>query len=238
MIHRLLVNFTGDVFENRELIQSKVREMLEAMIPRREPIRKVDGQATIVAFVGPSGMGKTTTVAKVAAEALLLRGQRVVAVATDDRRIAALDQMRAYASIINFPVDVVYTPEEMRDVIRLRRQETFDLILIDTTGANPHDEEEMKKLKEILDFASPTETHLVISASTGLETILDTVEAFRPLSIGHLLFTKLDETHRSGVILSAFMKTGLPASYFTTGRNVPGDIAVADPAVFIQTFWK
>ncbi|MBI4530109.1 MAG: hypothetical protein HY709_01185 [Candidatus Latescibacteria bacterium] len=238
MIHRLLVNFTGDVLEDRELVQSKVRDMLEALIPQRHTVRQTDGSTTVVALVGPTGMGKTTTVAKLAAEALLLRGQRVAAIATDDQRIAALDQLKTYASIIGFPVDVVYTMEEMRDAIRLRKQEAVDLVLIDTTGTNPCHEEEVAKLKQMLDTVSPTEVHLVISASTGLETILDTVEVFRHLPIDCLLFTKLDETHRSGVILSTFIRIGLPVSYVTTGRSVPGDIAVADKAVLIETWWR
>lgn len=238
IIHRLLVHHTWDAFEDRELIESKVREMLQAVVPPRRDVQRMGSGCQVMALVGPTGVGKTTTVAKLAAEAMHLKGQRVAAIAADDERVAALDQMRSYATIIGFSLDLAYTPEEMASAVRRRKQEGCDLILVDTTGANPCRPEEILKLREVLSGALPAEVHLVLSATTGVDTIADTLDAYRELPVDCLLFTKLDETRRPGAVLSALLRTSIPPSFIGMGRKVPGDLAVADPPVLVEALWR
>ena len=185
------------------------------------------GVRSVVALVGPAGAGKTTAAARIGAHFSKEGETNVVLVAADTDRIGGLEQIRAYAGILNIPVDVVYTPDEMGEIIQSRRE--TDLVLIDTAGVGPMDSEQLAELKALLKEAAPNEIHLTLSATTGLQQMRDTVSAFAKLGIDRLLFTKLDEASRWGAACTLAVESTLPLSFTTDGRAVPGNLSPAAP---------
>ncbi len=227
LVEKLLVEPGPGGFEDREGLERQVARLLtQGMSPPTATAVK-QGLRTVAAFVGTTGVGKTTAAAKIAAEFALRAQMRVCLVAADVERVGGLDQMRALAGMIGVPLEVVYTPEEMSRVIRGRRD--VDLILVDTAGVGPRERDKLKALEQILKEAAPNETHLILSATTSAPQMADTAEVFRPVGVNRLLFTKLDETTRLGSALTMASRSGLPLSYLTDGRSVPGDIRPADP---------
>ncbi len=182
--------------------------------------------ARAVAFVGPTGVGKTTTIAKLAATLKLRHGRRVGLITADTYRIAAVEQLRTYAGIIGLPVKVALTPAEMAQA-----RDSFadcDLILIDTAGRSPGDETRLGELAGFLEAAAPDETHLVLAASSANRALARAADRFGCLGPDRLLLTKLDETEGLGVIIAACEQTKLPIAYVSTGQEVPDDFEPAN----------
>ena len=227
VVERLLTEPGPGGFGDREGLEQGAARLLTQTVPPVAPTAVKEGVRTVAAFVGASGVGKTTVAAKIAAEFALRANKRVCLVAADVERVGGLDQVRALAGMIGVPLEVVYTPEEMSKVIRGRRD--VDLILIDTPGVGPRDREKLKALEEMLREASPNEVHLVLSATTSAPVMADTAEVFKTVRANRLLFTKLDESTRLGGVLITASRSGLPLSYLSDGRSVPGDIRAADP---------
>jgi flagellar biosynthesis protein FlhF len=170
-------------------------------------------------------VGKTTTIAKLAAHFSLVEKRRVGLLTMDTYRIAAVEQLKTYSQIIDIPVQVAYNQSDV--VPALRTFENCDLVLIDTAGRSQKNVMQVSELKTLIDMAD-CETHLVLSASTKERDLCDQVERFLGVGVDRLLFTKLDETTSYGTIYSLAAKYDLPVSYITTGQKVPEDIEVAD----------
>ena len=185
------------------------------------------GKRRIVALVGATGVGKTTTLAKLAAQFAVRERLQVGLITTDTYRIAAPEQLRVYANIIGLPMQIVQGPGEMNAA--LREFSGFDLVLVDTAGGSQFNQEQVSELKRLLDAASPHETLLLLSANTQLEDLRNVVANFRCLMPSSLVFTKLDETRRYGALYSLLVEARLPLSYLSVGQNVPDDITVAQP---------
>ncbi|MEX1232581.1 MAG: flagellar biosynthesis protein FlhF [Planctomycetaceae bacterium] len=181
----------------------------------------------VVALVGPTGVGKTTTIAKLAANFRLRDNVRMGLVTVDTYRIAAVEQLRTYAEIIDLPMKVVTSPSEMRRA--LDELSGLELVLIDTGGRSPRDEMKIQELKNLLSEAEVDEVHLVLGLNASLRSLESTVELFRPVNVGSLLLSKLDEAPSLGTILSLSRKFPWPISYVTTGQDVPDDIEPAHP---------
>lgn len=209
------------------VLKSRLAQMIEEEIRASGPIRIVPGTRRVVALVGPTGVGKTTTIAKLAAHFRLKDQQRVGLITVDTFRIAAIEQLRAYAEIIDLPMEVVSDPREMRHAVA--RLADVDLILMDTAGRSPRDEVKLQELKSMFDEAAPDEVHLVLSATCGATNVAKTAERFAEVGVTSLLLTKLDETHGLGNLLPLLRTSHVPLSYLTNGQNVPDDIEVADP---------
>jgi len=176
----------------------------------------------VVAFVGPTGVGKTTSIAKLAARLSLQQKKRVLLVTLDGYRIGAIEQLRSYAGLMGIPFRSVAAPTDLAQLIEENSQSYF--ILIDTAGRGPRDMETMRALAVFLKQAEFIERHLVLSAatkSTDLDRIIDQFECCRP---DHLLFTKLDETCTPGPILNELVRTQKLFSYYTDGQKVPDDL--------------
>ena len=194
------------------------------------PIRTQPGDRRIVALVGPTGVGKTTTVAKLAAGFRIEAKRRVGLLTIDTFRIAAVQQLKAYAEIMDLPMEVVEKPSEMRPA--LGRLGDVDLILIDTAGRSPRSDARIDQLVELLRSAQPDETHLVLSATSSASSLQTALQGFAPVRPTAAILTKLDEASQTATVLSAVTPNGtfrgIPLSYVTNGQQVPDDIAVAE----------
>lgn len=189
-------------------------------------IRTSPTRRKVVALVGPTGVGKTTTIAKLAANFKLRAGLRVGLVTVDTFRIAAVEQLRTYAEIIEIPLKVVSGPRDMPRV--LGELADCDLVLIDTAGRSPADELQLQELKRLLAEGPVDEVHLVLSLAASTRSLLNTARQFASVRTTSLILTKLDESPGLGQLLAALPELPIPVSYLTTGQNVPDDI---EPAV-------
>jgi len=185
------------------------------------------GGRQVISLIGPTGVGKTTTIAKLAASYKLRHGKSVALITSDTYRIAAVDQLRTYAGIIGLPLRVVLTPQEMAQAVESLRQ--YDVVLIDTAGRSQFNSERLIELREFLDAASPTETHLVLSSTSGEAVLNRALEAFGPLGANRVILTKLDEAVNFGVIVNVARRLGTSLSFVTTGQEVPDDIEPGQP---------
>ncbi len=209
------------------LLKARIARMVEAEIATTGPIAVIPGRRRLVALVGPTGVGKTTTIAKLAANYRLKEKRNVGLITVDTYRIAAVEQLRTYAEIIDLPMQVVSTPREMREAVR--RMNGLDLILMDTAGRSPRDGIKIQELRAFLTEAAADEVHLVLSSVAAARTLLQTTERFRAAGTTGLILTKLDEATGLGSLLPVLRFSKLPLGYLTNGQNVPDDIEVADP---------
>jgi len=206
-----------------EFVRNKIAEQLEKLIPTSGPIKrtKLEGPH-VVALIGPTGVGKTTTIAKLAANLQLKERQRVGLITLDTYRIAAIDQLKKYADIIGSPLKVVGTAEDLREAIASMAQ--CDFILIDTAGRSPNDKLKLNELRNLLAAANPDEVHLVLSSTASEQCVELAISRFSDVRVDKMIFTKLDEAAHVGVMLNVVRKVNKALSYVTTGQDVPDDI--------------
>jgi flagellar biosynthesis protein FlhF len=209
-----------------EELRGLVAEGLAGLVKCSGSLRMKKNGPRIMAIVGPTGVGKTTTIAKLAAMHALNRGASVAMVTTDNFRVGAIEQLKTYAKIMDLPLEVVATAQDLAKV--LARHADKDLILIDTAGRSPKDAERLEELKGYLQCHPGIETHLCMSATTRARELDEIVTTFGVLPITKILFTKLDESESFGCIVNTHLKHKLPISYFTNGQKVPEDIEVAN----------
>jgi flagellar biosynthesis protein FlhF len=217
---------SDDELQDIEALRARATGLIENQITIAPPIRSLPGQRRLVALVGPTGVGKTTTIAKLAANFRLREKRRVGLITVDTYRIAAVEQLRTYADIIDLPMEIVATPREMHQAVA--RMGDLDLILMDTAGRSPRDEVKIQELKSMLAEAAPDEVHLVLSSVASAATLAKTAEQFATVGTSALILTKLDEALSLGNLLPLVQASRLPLSYLTHGQNVPDDIAPAD----------
>lgn len=205
-----------------------IRSTLAQMIPiapETESGGGKRGRATVMALVGPTGVGKTTTIAKLAADLSLRKGKRVALIAADTYRIAAVEQIKTYAGIIGLPVEVVHGPEEMAQA--MERTSDYDVVLVDTAGRSQRDTGRLEELAEVLAVAEPDRVHLVLSATVAEPVILEAAAAFGVLRPNSIAFTKLDEAVLLGSLLNVPRALGMGLTYLTNGQDVPDNIEIA-----------
>jgi flagellar biosynthesis protein FlhF len=208
------------------LLKARIGRLLEEEIHVTGPLRVTPGARRLVALVGPTGVGKTTTIAKLAGNFHLRERRRVGLITVDTYRIAAVEQLRTYADIIDLPMEVVSTPREMRQAVD--RLADLDLILMDTAGRSPRDDVKIQELKSMLTEAEADEVHLVLSSVNSLESMKKTARQFAEVGVTALVLTKLDEATGLGNLVPLLRSCRLPLSYVTNGQNVPDDIEAAD----------
>jgi flagellar biosynthesis protein FlhF len=182
----------------------------------------------LIHFVGPTGVGKTTTIAKLAADYLLKQKKRVGLITSDTYRIAAVEQLRTYANILNIPLEVVSSPGEMKRAIE--SLQAYDLILMDTAGRNYRNDLYVSELNSLLKQQKNSETILVLSLTSKYSDMVTIAEQFKKVKIDKVLFTKADETQSYGAIVNLANQFSLELSFLTYGQNVPEDITSADPS--------
>jgi flagellar biosynthesis protein FlhF len=212
-------------FAQPEFIKEKLAEQLEKLIPTSGPIVRTKTTGPhVVALIGPTGVGKTTTLAKLAANLKLREKHRVGLITLDTFRIAAVDQLKRYADIIGSPLRVVNSGEELREAVKAMSD--CDFLLIDTAGRSPKDTMKLNELRGLLSAVEPDEVHLVLSTTASEDAIHLAVSRFSEVRVDKIIFTKIDEAAHVGVVLNVVRKVNKSLSYITTGQDVPDDIEV------------
>ena len=202
-----------------------ITSLLEPMGLYTRPIQLDKTKPQPIVFMGTSGAGKTTTVAKLAAHFAIARNKAVALITFDDVRIGALDQIRVYARIIGVPLAVVSNRSELKK--HMKRFKDKDLVLIDTPGLNPKDDVQIGELQYHLEKWPSLQTQLVLSATTKQTDLIDTIKRLEGFSQRRLLFTRLDETGAVGNLLNVMIRSHIPVSYITNGPQIPDDIRPA-----------
>jgi flagellar biosynthesis protein FlhF len=220
-------SFDSQEFAHAGKLRLRLAQLIERMIPVVDDAEIDSSDRRVIALVGPTGVGKTTTIAKLAANLRLRENKRVGFVTVDTYRIAAVEQLRTYADIMDLPMEVVSTPREMRSAIA--RMSDLDVVLLDTAGRSPYDELKVQQLRTMLAEAQADDVHLVLSSVASAESLQKTAARFLGVGVTSLVLTKLDENAGLGNLLPLFESTGLPVSYLTHGQNVPDDICKACP---------
>lgn len=183
----------------------------------------------IIQFVGPTGVGKTTTLAKVAALSMLEKKKKIAFITADTYRIAAIEQLKTYARILNVPVEVAYSMDDYKKAID--KFSNYDLIFVDTAGRNFRDPRYVKELTTMIDFNQyELETYLVLALTAKETDVTDTYDQFKQIPIEKVIFTKMDETGTYGSILNIGIGKSKAIAYITNGQDVPDDILEADPS--------
>ena len=190
----------------------------------------------IAALLGPTGVGKTTTLAKIAAQCVLEKGISTAFITADTYRISAVEQLKTYADILGLPIAIVYTPDELKEAIQKFRQK--QLILIDTAGRSQHNRRQMAELKEFLAVNQNIEKYLVLSATTKNEDAKDIIDKFSVCKPDKVIFTKMDETKSLGIILNILRRKEMRLSYLTNGQSVPDDIVPAEAGKLAELFLR
>ncbi len=226
LIQEVHMSLKGEEYDDLRFILRKLIGRISAMVKTTQKNSKINSTARIIAFVGPTGVGKTTTIAKLATQAKLIGGKEVAIISADTFRIAAVEQLKTFANIAEIPFEVVYSKDEIKNAVA--KFSRMDLIFIDTTGRSQKDKINLKEIGNMLSSVEPGEVHLVLSVTTKYKDILDILEKFRTLFINRIIFTKLDETTSLGLILNVAEKVRKPISYITFGQNVPEDIEKAE----------
>ncbi|WP_287387867.1 flagellar biosynthesis protein FlhF [Lachnospira sp.] len=208
-------------------ILSAVYQKIILKLGEASPV-KLNSKPKLAFFIGPTGVGKTTTIAKIASKFKLEKYAKVAFITSDTYRIAAVEQLNTYASIIDCPVDVVYGPEELRE--SLESFKNYDLVLVDTAGRSHKSEEQMEELKRLLEVATDykedydLDIYLTLSVTTKYKDLVNIAKKYDDIKGWKIIFTKLDETCSLGNIINVKMLTNAPLSYTTSGQNVPNDI--------------
>lgn len=216
-----------EYMKNDSFVKDKLAEQIEKLIPTTGPITRTKKTGPhVVALIGPTGVGKTTTIAKLAAKLKLVEKKSVGLITIDTYRIAAIDQLKRYADILQCPLRVTNSAEDLREAVRSISD--CEYILIDTAGRSPRDAMKINELRGFLDAAAPDEIHLVLCSTASQDCVELAVEKFGAVEFDKLIFTKLDEAAHVGVVLNAIRKLNKSLSYITTGQNVPDDIETGD----------
>lgn len=220
---------------NIDYILSHIYQKLILKFGQPKPV-DLDGTGPRVAFfIGPTGVGKTTTIAKIASRYKVDEGKRVAFLTADTYRIAATEQLRTYANILDVPLTIVYSPEEVKEAVE--RMTDYDLILVDTAGfshKNGTQCEDVKKLIESISADFGCEVYLVLSATTKYRDLMDMCDVYKQIADYKLIFTKLDETACYGNLLNIHLYSGADLSYTTYGQNVPDDIEIFDTQKIVK----
>lgn len=213
-----------------DYILADVYQKMILKFSKAKGITPAEKKPRVLFFMGPTGVGKTTTIAKIASVYAVDRKQKIALLTADTYRIAAAEQLRTYANILEVPFRVIYTPEEAVEAIGEYRD--LDYILVDTAGHSPQNEEQMENMKKMMEAIEQTaqwQAFLVLSATTKYKDLLKIASSYQAVADYQLIFTKLDETQALGNLLNLKLFTGTPIAFVTCGQNVPDDIELFNP---------
>jgi len=201
-------------------------------ILKKPDLIKIENKPTSVLFVGPTGVGKTTTIAKLASNMVLKEKLKVALLTMDTYRIAAVEQIKKYGDILGIPTKVINNPLEI--TAALKEYKDFDLVLIDTAGRNHKNDYQLDEIKSLLKIYHISRVYLVLSLTTKDDDLKEIVDRYRFIENYSLLFTKQDETTNIGGIINVCYASGKSPSYVTNGQRVPDDITVFNPEQYVK----
>jgi flagellar biosynthesis protein FlhF len=208
-----------------EDLKQGVVDILKKMGAVTKPIKIIRGEQMIAAMVGPTGVGKTTTIAKLAAVGGLKNGRKLGMITLDDKRIGAVAELAVYSRIFDVPMEVASTRRQLeQSLYNLRRK---DVILIDTPGISRNENALLRRMQDLLQSVKSAEIHLLMSATTREKDFKTILDRFKVMNINRLIFTRLDDSMEYGDLLNQLIDTRIPASYFADGPQVPENIEVA-----------
>lgn len=225
-----------DELADSQIVAVAVQRHLAAMLPVAGVVARAGNRPhphtgtprpLVIALIGPTGVGKTTTIAKLAATYALKHGAKVGLITCDTYRIAAVDQLRTYAGIMDMPMKVALTPREAMEAADSLSD--CGVILVDSAGRSPQDSVRLEEMSAFLEALAPEQTHLVLNVGAAEDALTHAAIRFGTLQPTHLLLTKLDEAVRYGVLVNLVQAVGLKISYVTTGQEVPAQIELAQP---------
>ncbi|WP_130807008.1 GTPase [Senegalia massiliensis] len=227
VLEQYAIKILEDISNNFNLKNKSKNEIIDIL---KKNIKVILGEAkpieienkSKVFFVGTTGVGKTTTLAKIAADLSLNKNKSIGLVTSDTYRIAAVEQLKVYSEILNLPLEIIYNPEDIYD--SMSRFKDKDIILVDTAGRSHKDNEKISELEQMIDTVNNKETFLVLSVNTEFNSLKAIIDKYSNIDNIKIIFTKLDETEKIGNILNIRLYTKYPISYLTTGQNVPEDI--------------
>lgn len=214
---------TGDHMKN---IKEKIIKEIMKVIETKDIFETKGKNKTVAAFIGTTGVGKTTTIAKLAAQLMLKARKKVGLVSIDNYRIGAMEQLKTYANILGIPCYPAFNKKDL--LFALRRMEGRDVVLIDTAGRSHYDRSKIEELNRMITNDLKISSHLLLSVATTDSEMTKTAINFGALKFHSYIFTKIDEAQMCGSVVNQMMKLSLPISFITTGQNVPEDIERAD----------
>ncbi|HEY2420306.1 MAG TPA: flagellar biosynthesis protein FlhF [Neobacillus sp.] len=216
-----------------EVIKAEIISIVEEIIKKRLPESNVVHEQTrMINVIGPTGVGKTTSIAKLATEQVLKQKRNVAMITTDVYRIAAVEQLKTYAGILNVPIEVVRSTDELEKAVH--KLENYDLIYMDTTGRNYKEGKNRASINEYLDHPLKSDNYLVLSLTTKYEDLQILLDEFLDSPVKKLILTKFDETTSFGSILNIAYKYPYQLAYITNGQSVPEDITSIDAAMLAR----
>ena len=207
-------------------LRTKIIQEIMRIIEVKDPFDQEDGKQILSAFIGTTGVGKTTTIAKLAAHLMLKARKKVGLISVDSYRIGAIDQLKTYANILGIPCFPAFNKKDL--VFALKKMEMKDVILIDTAGQSQYDRARLEELKRMIADDLEINSQLLLSVSTTESEMARAATNFSSLKCQSYIFTKVDESQKCGSLINQIIKRHLPVSYITTGQNVPEDIEKAD----------
>jgi flagellar biosynthesis protein FlhF len=210
---------------DKQVILAQLGQVLAQNINCIDPLKGFEGEKNVLAFIGPTGVGKTTTIAKIAAHAHLTHEMPVTLISTDTFRMAAVEQLSRYAEILDCPTSAARNPEELWELVE---KASTPLVLVDSTGRNPKTPGQLKLLSKLFGEGWSGRTVLTVAANTREQDLKPIVEGFAPLKYDMVSITKLDETYALGTIYNVSKYTKCPVAWTTNGQRVPEDIELAN----------
>ncbi|MDD2401306.1 MAG: flagellar biosynthesis protein FlhF [Clostridia bacterium] len=238
VVESTLEEYAKEPFQTADELNKKLFTNLLKPINKAKYVPAVEkfNRPKIRTFIGPTGVGKTTTIAKLAAIDAVIEKKKVAMITVDTYRIAAVEQLKTIGEIMNVPVKVIYTPENLKEC--LQKMLENDVIYIDTAGRSHKNTLQVNELKSYIDNANSDEIFLTLSSTIKYLDIKDILKTYKDLNISSLIFTKLDETSDYGSIYNVACDDRYSISYFTNGQNIPDDIEVAEPIKLVQMLMK
>lgn len=218
---------------NGNLAEEEILKQAKALLQKKLSRFTYGGsRRKYVNLIGPTGVGKTTTLAKMAARAVLERKEKIAFITTDTYRIAAIEQLKTYANLLNVPLEVIYKLSDFKKAID--KFSDFDRIFIDTAGRNYRERQYVRELSELIDFQAEMDTFLTLSLTMKEKDMKEVVDSFQSIRIDRFIFTKLDETSTYGAAVNLMEQYGKGCAYVTNGQDVPDDMLEATPGIFAE----
>lgn len=231
LIGRVRRHLEADEFHDREVIEQQVEQEIEEEFVEPSALEVEGDKPLLVPFVGPTGVGKTTTIAKLAAYYSVEESRSVGFITLDGYRLAAVEQLRKYADILRVPLEDVTDTDDVNSAVDNLVEQDVEMIFVDTAGRSQFDDEKISEIEDVFPDEYPVKTHLVVSAKCRTADLKDVLSGFDRIGYDRIAVTKLDETKAHGTVYNLIQRSDEPMAYFTDGQEVPDDLWIAESSL-------